>query len=169
VVIADSNFRLATELPADWEVHVYPGMQLNHLHNLIESSKLRGYRNLKNIIVSVGINNRSWSFTSVLVDINKVYVSLQKTGRTAHFVGISTPPGLLDVEKDTIRKINEQAKHRFGQFYIPALAPNEVSVSPTDKYKIHYDYDTVAKICREILNHFLYLTDIRPKPGRQSL
>jgi hypothetical protein len=142
-------------------------MQLIHLHYLIESTKWN--RNLKHIIVHVGINNRSWSFKGALVDVNKVYVSLERTGRTAHFVGISTPPGLPDGEKDTLQKINEQAKHRFGRFYIAALAPNEVSVSPTDRYKIHYDCDTVAKICGGIVNHFLYLADIRPKPGRQSL
>src|SRR5206468_1016635 len=68
VVIADSNFRLATQLPADWEVHVYPGMSLIQTCRVIESSNLRSSNNLQHVIFNAGINNRGWTFANVLID-----------------------------------------------------------------------------------------------------
>ena len=169
VVIADSNFRLATQLPADWEVHVYPGMSLIQTCRVIESSNLRSSNNLQHVIFNAGINNRGWTFSNVLIDFNKVCSSIEKTGCTGHFVGISIPPEIPDYEKETIRRINNHAKGKLGNKYIQQLSPDQVSVSPTDKFKIHYDHDTIFKICDNIVNHFLSLTDFRYRLGRQSL
>jgi len=170
VVIADSNFRMVKKLPADWEVHVYPGMSLIQARNLVASSScLNTNRALKNIIVSVGINNRGWSFNNVLPDINKLFISLERTDRAGYFVGVSIPPRIPETEKDVIRKLNDHAKQRFGSYFINELAPDEVSVCPKDKYKIHYDQDTLDKICLGITNHFLSLTAFGHKPNRLSL
>ena len=169
VVIADSNFRLATHLPADWEVHVYPGMNLIQTNNVILASNINTSKNIQHVVVSSGMNNRGWSFNNVLTDINKVHSSLEKLRCTGHFVGISTPPEIPETEKETINKINNHARHRFNKNYIQPLPLNEVSVSPNDKFKIHYDHFTVEKICSGIVNHFLCLTGFLPKPGRLSL
>lgn len=170
VVIADSNFRMATELPADWEVHVFPGMYLSHTMSLIDTCKdLRTSKRLEHIIVSSGINNRGWAFKNVLPDLNKVFASLTRTGRSTHFLGISVPPDVTEAEKTTLNQINDHALKRFERFYIKPLSADQVIISLTDRYKIHYDQNTINKICSNICNHFLCLPSALPRPRLRSL
>lgn len=158
VIIADSNFRTATELPSMWEVHVYPGIKLGQAARMIECSpNLHDNENLENILISIGMNNREAVWQQVKADFDKVTSAISKTGKKCHFLGISIPPGIKPAEKVILRQLNELAKNKMGKLYIEELNDKEVSVSQSDIHKVHYDQATLQKILKHVIRHFLFL------------
>ena len=154
LVISDSNMRLARNLPAQWEAHVFPGAYLSHAASLID--KLPRKNSLRAIVVMVGINNRGWkSQQDVRHDVLRIANVADKLRVPVHFTGISIPPELQPNETLTLKQLNLAAKEKFRHRYIGPLDTTEVSVNPSDKFKIHYDQATVDKILVNVTNHFL--------------
>jgi hypothetical protein len=149
VIIADSNFRLAKDipLPDDWEVHVYPGNNFLHTTNLLKTATIPNC--VKNIVLAVGINNKGWNFTiSSKPDWNKMLSEAKKVKPAVHFLGVSTVN-----PSESIKTINQEGKKNFGAKFITALPEDQVTVSPSDPFKIHHDRVTVEKIINSIKIH----------------
>ena len=161
IVLADSNFRLATQLPADWEIHVYPGANITNIHKLIKSTPIP--ETLKTLIIAVGINNKAWAPASTTIEINKLFSVTERLHCATHYVGVSIPSGLNEREKNNINFINKYAEQKCIKNFIKPLNDHEVSVSPNDSFKIHYDQNTINKICTKITRHFLVLSPGRPR------
>lgn len=162
LVIGDSNLRLTRSLPNDWEAHVFPGASLSHASQIIDY--LTPSSTLRAIVICVGINNRGWQVKNISHDVNMVANSAAKRGISAHFLGISLPPALSNKEKTALKELNKIAKEKFRHRFIPALNDSEVSVSPTDKFNIHYDQPTVDKILQKVIDHFL----VKISPARRQ-
>jgi hypothetical protein len=161
IVLADSNFRLATQLPADWEIHVYPGANMTNIYKLIKSTHIP--ESVKILIIAVGINNRTWAPASATIEFNKLFSATEKLNCATHFVGISIPPALNERERSNLNFINKYVEQKCIKNYIKPLNDHEVSVSPNDSFKIHYDQNTINKICTKITRHFLVLSPGRPR------
>lgn len=149
VLLTDSNFRLAANIviPDDWEVHVFPGCALIHTSKLLRSAEIPTC--VKNIVLAVGINNRGWNYAkSVKPDWNKMLTQSRQMKAAVHFLGISTVNPC-----ETIKTINDEARKQFGGKFIPALPEDQVTISPSDPYKIHHDKVTVGKIIDSIKIH----------------
>ncbi len=97
--------------------------------------------------LGIGNNTRS--------DFGKLILALTRTRREFHFVGVSIPPEIPDLEKRTLNELNRHAKTKLGNSFIKPLPASEVSVCPNDVFKIHYDRITLSKICHNIVSHFL--------------
>ena len=155
VIIADSNFRRATNLPEDWEVQVFPGMNLEQATMVVGNSHLSSHASLEAIIISVGINNRKCTAVSDNIELGKLYTALAKTGKSSFYLGISIPKEMPKGQVEALTDINLRASKKFGSKYIQPLSTKEVSVHPNDPYKIHYDQQTANAICDKITKHFL--------------
>ena len=162
VILGDSNMRLARNLPNGWEAHVYPGAHLNNMATIIQ--KMEKPDSLTTVVVAAGINNRTWQVDNIRHDIYKVSNVASNRNLTCHFVGVSIPPKITEDEKSHLRSLNKIASERFRHRYINSVS--EVSVSPTDRYKIHYDQNTVDQIIGNIKTHFL--SKIRGARGRKN-
>ena len=162
IVIADSNFRYATELPKEWEIHVFPGLNIEQTTNLIKMSKLQQNKNLQNIIIHSGINNRRRTTTSNNIDVGKLNATLLQTKKNVLFNAVSIPSTLSTKEQDVLTELNDKASRCFQEKFIQPLTTNQVSVSPKDKFKIHYTKATINKICNNISSHFLRIHPLIP-------
>lgn len=154
LIIGDSNLRLLDKLPYNFEIHVFPGAYINHMTQIVKSLNTEDTK-LQDIVVHAGINNKAWNFNSTQTDLNKLTVALSRARVRGHVMGINIPKGLSPNEKEVLSKINAHTSHRMMSNYISPLPNEQVSVSPTDKFKIHYDQCTVDKMCKIITKHFL--------------
>jgi len=168
LLIADSNMKLSNGLLPWMDVQVYPGLRLDKLHDLLaETAKTRLFKEVRSITISAGINHKSENFKTKVAPLMSRLHALLKSLNIKHcFVGISMPPQIPSHEKDVIRNLNSWAANNFKQQYVNPLKDNEVSVSLSDAYKIHYDFTTVKRIASLIRNfHFLFLQTPLPRPN----
>ena len=157
-MVADSNFRYATKLPKNWEIHVFPGLNIERTTNIIKTANFEQNKELENIIIHCGINNRLRSPTSNNIDIGKLNTALLHTKKNIIFNGISIPSTLNINEKQVLTDLNDKAARCFQEKFIEPLSSNLVNVNPKDKFKIHYTKITVNKICNKISSHFAKTT-----------
>lgn len=149
LVVADSNFRYANNLPHNCEVHVFPGLNLEQCGKLLQRSHLNKRTSLSTIITNVGINNRRCSPTTNNVDLGKLKTQLLNTGKEHFFNSVSIPDTLSQQEIENLLSLNHAATRKFEDKVIPPVT--KVKVMPTDKYKIHYDNDTIDMVCQNII------------------
>jgi len=150
IIIADSNFRHANNCPSNWEVHVFPGLNLEQTWKLLQRSKLNQRTSLSTIIVSVGINNRKCGQTTNNVELGKLKTQLENTGKTYYFNLVSIPDTLPTQQSENLLKLNYDAQRKFGEF---AIAPiTNPTVMPMDEHKIHYDTETIELVCEKIIH-----------------
>jgi len=90
VIIADSNLQLAKNLPSNWEVHAYPGM--NFKNAIAAVSSVQPPTTLENIIIAVAINHLGLSFTKTTqTDMNKLQRAVEiHSTQNAFMTGVST-------------------------------------------------------------------------------
>lgn len=154
IVIADSNLKRAVTLPGNWEVHVFPGMKLEHATRMVNQLNNQVTR-LKHVVISVGINNRACAYTTNNIELGKLNSALGRGPYAGHFLGVSIPPTLSRSETENLRGINSAASNKFLGRFIAPLPSQQVSVIPTDVTGIHYDDETVKKICDKLTAPFL--------------
>jgi hypothetical protein len=153
LILGDSNMRLARNIPDDWEIHAYPGAYLKHAANLLQPNKQPNKLpdSIKNIVVAVGVNNRSWVYArSTKPDLTRVGTRAKALGGRVHFLGISTS-GLSSDEDANIKQLNTDARSSFGRNFIHPLPTEQVIIAPSDP--IHHDQSTVDRIIDSIKCH----------------
>lgn len=145
LIIADSQFRLAREIPADWEIHVFPGANLCHASGIAQKLPPK---KIPNIVAHVGINNRGCAWeNSAHTDLGKFLSNLAKATPNPAFCGIAIPEGFPPKEKTLLRQINDHARIRSKCQYVEPVPTDQVSVSPDG---LHYKQETVDKILDNI-------------------
>ena len=156
VVIGDSNLKLGTTADPCTEIHAFCGAKLTHAVNLLKDATLA--KNVKTVVVAVGINNRNLNFAHTTSDnLKKLALAAnQLRGRNVevYFAGVSIGSrGPEDpVERQNIGLLNDEARRRFAQRYISPLPESEIgyhsSGNPED---IHHNGETVSKVINSIL------------------
>src|ERR1700761_5297721 len=153
LVLGDSNMRLARNIPDDWEIHVYPGAYLRHAVSLLQTTGLPD--SIKNIVVAVGVNHRSMEYASTKLEFGRVRAQAKILGgKQLHFLGVSTSSGLSTTEAANIRQLNADAGSSFGnRKFIRPLPTEQVTIAPSDPFRIHHDHPTVDRVIESIKVH----------------
>lgn len=149
LVISDSNMRLVEprDIPSKWQLAVLPGAKLHHLPEVL--NKLHDKR-LKNIFISVGINNRQDPSTSPRPELfEKIASILTKKATHAFAVGISTCH-LPESEQTKINSINHTLKNLPGVRYVQHLEQNETTTM--SEINIHHNKNTVSRIWSRLVS-----------------
>lgn len=160
LVIADSNFKYANNIPRGWQVEVFSGAKIAQANTLL--SKLRGMtrpKTLERVLISVGINNRSWSRGSVQKDLNKLIVTMMNSCPVpCYFLGISIPPGFTEEPRKICQYINEHAQKRLTtNLYSEYLQPLPREEICCEADGLHYNLSTINKILNSIYERFRFL------------
>jgi hypothetical protein len=147
VIIGDSNMRLGSAIRDGWEVHTYPGMTLGTATDFVERSTLPA--GVTKVVFAVGINNKGSSPTTITADFHKLARAAAKKDWDFHFVGVSVAEGKLgDKEMDTINKLNDVARGRLVEKFVPPLPMRQVRTQPLDQ--THHTPETVNHILQTI-------------------
>lgn len=148
LIIADSNFRYAKDIPRGWQVEVFSGAKLAQANNLL--SKLRSLappKSLERVIVSVGVNNRGWTRGSIQKDLNRLIATMMRAPVPCYFLGISIPSGFEAEPRRMCEYINEHAKRRLTWdevcLYLQPLPREDIQCEDDG---LHYTPLTVLKI-----------------------
>ena len=153
IVIGDSNMRLATPPQNNWEIHCFPGANLAHVVDILKASKFPPQ--IKDIVITVGINHRNWDFkSSTSVEVRKILAILRDMNVRYHFAGVSTTDKLTTQEMKNIKDLNEDLQQRLRKYYIKPL-PVEDTIVQHDN--IHHTEETVTKIILIICQHLDFL------------
>ena len=155
LVLADSNFRHAYNLPTTWDIHVFPGMNMEWATKILKKAELHLNHTLETIITHVGVNNRNYAEKANNVEIGKLTTALKETRKIIYFNGISYSSTLSSKYQTALADLNTRALKRFGERFIQPLPTHQVSTYPWDVDKIHYDQPTLDQVCQNIVNHFL--------------
>ena len=149
VILADSNFRFHRVKHEDYEVHVFPGANLSHACAILKNFEIP--HTVQNVIICVGMNNRSWKYhVSTAPDLRKLVAATKKFWQKSYFLGVSMPRLMNQEESDNVARLNEDARGRFGDRFIPPLPQDQVRMATGDKYGIHHDEETVRKVFQSI-------------------
>lgn len=167
IIIGDANMQLANNLPQTWEAHAFPGADLNNTALII--GRLEPSKNLKNVIIAVGLSNRTWQPINIKHEMNKVASAVTKKKLKGYFQGVTIPATLTEPETTSLKELNCLAAKKFVRAYIHP--PMQVSASPIKtinsiKTDIIYNQDTVNKIIDQIRKHFLLTAPISLTPPR---
>jgi hypothetical protein len=164
LILADSNFKLVEDIPDDWEVHVYPGINLSYVRKILNNPR-SSITPMNSIVIAIGLNDRTGpSMVNTTQELVKAKNAAEKCAEKVHFLGISIPdptcPGrkkLTQDERVKIGSINEEAKKRFGRnHYIAPIPAREVAVIAGDTTGIHHTPATVQAIFNSIKVHLNY-------------
>lgn len=164
LMISDSQMRHATGFPGNVELIVGGGMNLQHVYTLLGNSDLHKLDKVQDIVVHVGINNRTWQTTSNYSEVSKLFVNLKKTKKAYHIVGVSIPPNLSPEHEERLHHLNQELRRKVqkeGGHFIEPLPTEQVRVSLSDPYGIHYDTATLRRLCDMIICSF---PRTRPSP-----
>lgn len=152
IILADSNFRLCDPAGKDVELHVYPGATLGHAHCMLNKADIPD--TVRNIVIAVGINNRSWDFETVTSrDLAKLQEVTEKLKARVHFLGISAPTLPCAQFNDRTSKLNEEAEKIFNTRFIKPLPSSTIMIRDPRTYAIHHHNDTVSRIYATITKH----------------
>lgn len=149
LVIGDSNLRLVEtdDLPPNWQLTVLPGARLDDLPDILVKLP---YAKLTNLIISVGINNRTDPSNSPKLELmERIANQLQRKAKNAFTMGVSYTPHLPPHEQDKLMFINRTLASLSGVRYICPLR-SEDTVTLMQK-NIHYNKTTVSKIWSKII------------------
>ena len=152
VILGDSNFRRVQLIDDNFEVHAFSGARLAHTCRIIECSDIPD--TVRNLVIAVGINDRSRDFNSITVaDAKKLATATKNLKQRVYFLGISSPKTLTPEEDDNIIRLNGEMAAHFGSRFIPPIPRDQVEIDPKDPYKIHHTNETVRKVFSSLINH----------------
>jgi hypothetical protein len=151
IIISDSNLRLAQDFPADWEIHVFPGMRFCNLATIL--SNFKPAKTMNNIVVAVGICNLHQNFKiTVTPDIHRMTSALSKIKAKRTFaLGVSIGKEIETEPSNTLKLINQKLSQHFGTGFIEPLSTSETETKINDS--IHYTPETVSKILTNIFSY----------------
>jgi len=143
LLIGDTGIRGLDCMPSYIETHVLLGANLEHTATVLD--KMSKQKNLKNIIIQVGANNKNWQQRNTVTHINRIINASKKLEAKLTFVGIPAPREMKDNERLTINHINAYAKDKV-ETYIEPL--NEVCTRAGGIY----DKGTLKFLSEKIIN-----------------
>lgn len=153
LVISDSNFRNIPDemIPEGYQVDVFPGMRLSHAASVL--NQLPETPLLKNIILSVGVNNRSSPYIEEANNLEEVIRSRQEQIFT---VGVPINNKWPQAEQDTIGKINAHLETKnAGSINI---STSRMGINFKDD-NVHHTDESVERLWTKVRNTITYLSE----------
>jgi hypothetical protein len=153
IVVGDSNLRKVRLIPQYWQVNALPGAQLGDFTGGL--TKLAGQNKQFCIVLQAGMNSRSKFDTDTEADITSMLFAARRNPSIGEvfFSGVSIPPGMPEADAQRIEALNQFMKSELGEgYYIEPLDREEVAVEINDRWKIHYNQETIDKISRKIIH-----------------
>jgi hypothetical protein len=163
LVVGDSNLRHVRNIPPYWQVEALPGADLCDLMDGLTA--LAGNEKQFTVVLQAGINHRDKHDAEDETDIKKMLSAVRGNAAIDEifFNGVSIPQEIPESDAQRLVALNNFMKLQVGNaYYIEPIDRLEVQVSPTDRYKIHYDQDTVDRISQNMHRHLsvpVFLTD----------
>lgn len=151
LILADSNFRLARRIPANWQVHVYPGARFNHILSAVERSRFAFDKKIDAIYVQVGINHRHDNKIP-RETFHDLLVGLRGIAKKVIFVAISVGACLDRRSTENVKEINYMARTTCDGWIAP-LPTADVRIQNDDRDGIHHTSPTVGAIFEKILKY----------------
>jgi hypothetical protein len=151
LILSDSLLRPVIQIPDKVELHIFSGATLSHATKLLTTLKVSD--NLKNIVISMGINNREDSIDAgPRVELNNL-TKIKLGNVKLFFLGISIPSLLKESESTNLTDINFVASLSCfkNSLYIPPLPTSQVQTRSS--YDFHYDNETVEVVFNLIMTH----------------
>jgi hypothetical protein len=130
IVFADYEMLNCTNIPEDWEVHIYPGANLSHATKLLESNNWP--KSVKNVVIAVGTLNAIWTYdVSTVPKMNTLIRHMKSIDQPRTFyVGITGSSAKSKDEELKIGKINKHMQDKLNRRFINP-PPAEVSDTTT--------------------------------------
>src|SRR5579872_2804882 len=88
LILTDEILDQTGQIPADWELHIFPKAYLADIVSVID--KLEPSGGLRKTVVTVGWHNKDRATENILRDINAVINAAKKKGLELHFLGFSS-------------------------------------------------------------------------------
>jgi len=150
LILGDSNLRHWHGYPPSWSVHCFPGWKLQHACKLISEAQVPS--NIKQIVFSVGLNDRDSSFYPHLSELHSLSSSLRIP---VFFLTVYCPLSSPSHTRNSIAAINLTALQLFTNRLIPG--PSDTLVTPLpqqqDHLGIHYTASSSSLFINAISNY----------------
>ena len=156
LIIADSNFRRADNIPEEAIVISLPGAHLRHAANAIRHWRPSKPNQKLKLLVQVGINNRSDQRDTRDSEVQHLIHSIKSHQHIERcsFVGISIPESMTAYEQNNLDVINDLMRSGLGpDRFIEPLPEQQVEVEERDRFGIHYTNRTGRLIMSKIQQH----------------
>ena len=148
VLVGDSQLRVATEFPSQWDVHCFPGMALIDCYTLLRTAV--GLRNSKQtLVLLIGINNRNRAEHTNAAELSKLLNALRNLNLQFYIAGVSHGELTLQ-ETRALETLNELIQHSVKtQEYIHPLNTSLMQTS----HDTHLTRESVNRILASIDSH----------------
>lgn len=150
LIIGDSNLKLAKAVPAGYETHVFPGLNLDHATILL--TKLQKLTTPLKIAVSVGINNRDTPPMELDILIQKILTASTTGPHEVLMTGVPISGTQSREQDNNIKYLNDGLEKAFGEWYVGPIPQGEITISKADLYQIHHTQETTDKVMKSILS-----------------
>ena len=164
VVLGDSNLSRVTNSETkvrSTEFHSFPGANIKHFENLLSPTPHR-QNTPKTVILSVGINNRTYQPSTLRQQFANMIHNASKTFPNAsiHVPLINIPPDIPTHQQTNLGHLNQLiqtlSEHQHTFQVIPKLPQENFKIDLRDSYKIHWTTETA----NALISHWAsYLTE----------
>jgi hypothetical protein len=164
VVLGDSNLSRVTNSETkvrSIEFHSFPGANIKHFENLLSPTPYR-QNTPKTVILSVGINNRTYQPSTLRQQFANMIHNASKTFPNAsiHVPLINIPPEIPTHQQTNLGHLNQLiqtlSEHQHTFQVIPKLPQENFKIDLRDSYKIHWTTETA----NALISHWAsYLTE----------
>ena len=155
LVIGDSNLCNITHAQTDnIQIESFPGAQFRQIKYIIDNYSHLGTP--KNIILSVGINNRSSKPSNTSIpEMKNVISSISKNfpNSKIYFPLINYSNNLPGSEISNLDKINQAIKSLSNVTVIDKLISGKFYTNPSDRTNIHWSTNTANSLLSNWLSH----------------
>lgn len=145
--------RLVNKVPESWKLFAFPGLKFDDIPRIMEKSVSR---TIKNIVLVLGINHRDYDIKLTRKAIDKSYISVSNTYRSAtiYITGISAKRSRSlsftsgSFQRNPIEMINSYLRETAGNdYYIEPLPYSQVYVGNDN---VHHKSVTVEAVIKSI-------------------
>ena len=143
IIIGDSGIRALESMPANVETHVFLNANLDHAACILE--KMKKQDQLKNILIQVGLNNRTWVHKNSAMRVNRILQGGRKLEVELGFIGAPVLKDMSEGGKQSIVQTNSYMKEKTENYIEPLT---EVCM----RFKGIYDNNTLKAFSDKIFN-----------------
>lgn len=158
LVIADSNgkaYQEVSNFPHHTQILAFSGLKIPDIQDLLDNADdKKTLKNIKTIVIAVGVNNRGDDHLTPLSDaMLSIRHWASHRNLDLFWTGIPPFPTPPEPMRRTISDLNTIAASIFQQNYVPAISPENVQPAPWDMSGIHYTPATAQIILNSIIDH----------------
>lgn len=139
-------------LPSCWTSVAYFGAHLADVPQLIQNNE-SALKNVKTIIISVGVNDSQTKSEEMVVDLN--WLTQWAIRKDKNIVMAPTPllPTFSKTSLSQVQNNNAAMRKIFRQNVTPTVPTQNIVMRPDDPSGCHYDYGTAQMVINSIVHH----------------